>query len=288
MIRTITNSLFRSRGCGLLLLTAAVSGGCISAANASFHLMQIEQVTLGVNGDPTAQAIQLRMRSGFQNQLQFGKLVVRDAAGLNPITIRDFTTSVPVNASGSRVLIVSANFSATTLPVAVGDYTMANLVPASYIPAGKISFEQDNGVILWSVSWGGASYTGSQVGSTTNDVDGNFGPAVAGAFPISGTSSLRFTGAATAMSTTNLANYATVTSNVVFTNNAGANYTITLPPQPPCFADYDQDGGVDGTDVQAFFTDWSAGSGAADTNQDGGTDGSDVEVFFQQWSAGGC
>ena len=33
------------------------------AAHATFHLMQIEQVIGGVNGDTTAQAIQLRMRA---------------------------------------------------------------------------------------------------------------------------------------------------------------------------------------------------------------------------------
>jgi hypothetical protein len=57
---------------------------------------------------------------------------------------------------------------------------------------------------------------------------------------------------------------------------------------PPCFADYNLDGGIDGADVDAFFIDWSAGSSAADVNQDGGVDGSDVDLFFIQWSAGGC
>jgi len=60
----------------------------------------------------------------------------------------------------------------------------------------------------------------------------------------------------------------------------------TLPP--PCFADYNQDGGIDGGDVDAFFTEWSAGDSRADVNQDGGVDGSDVDVFFVAWQAGGC
>jgi hypothetical protein len=53
-----------------------------------------------------------------------------------------------------------------------------------------------------------------------------------------------------------------------------------------CFADYNQDGGVDGTDVEAFFIDWS--QGLVDVNLDGGVDGADVEAFFVQWQAGGC
>jgi hypothetical protein len=56
----------------------------------------------------------------------------------------------------------------------------------------------------------------------------------------------------------------------------------------PCFADYNQDGGIDGADVEAFFADWEAGTAAADVNQDGGIDGADVETFFAAWEAGGC
>ncbi|MBS0196078.1 MAG: hypothetical protein JSR77_04910 [Planctomycetes bacterium] len=56
----------------------------------------------------------------------------------------------------------------------------------------------------------------------------------------------------------------------------------------PCVADYNQDGGVDGGDVQAFFVDWEQGLTAADANGDGGIDGGDVETFFMQWEAGSC
>ncbi|MBX3410797.1 MAG: hypothetical protein KF859_13045 [Phycisphaeraceae bacterium] len=56
----------------------------------------------------------------------------------------------------------------------------------------------------------------------------------------------------------------------------------------PCYADYNQDGGVDGQDVEAFFIDWESAQGCADTNEDGGVDGADVETFFLQWEAGGC
>ncbi len=55
-----------------------------------------------------------------------------------------------------------------------------------------------------------------------------------------------------------------------------------------CAADYNTDGGVDGGDVEAFFSDWSASIGCSDVNLDGGTDGSDVEAFFNVWAAGGC
>jgi hypothetical protein len=57
---------------------------------------------------------------------------------------------------------------------------------------------------------------------------------------------------------------------------------------PPCAADFNRDGGVDGSDVSAFFSAWEAGEGGADVNADGGVDGSDVDAFFALWEAGGC
>jgi len=55
-----------------------------------------------------------------------------------------------------------------------------------------------------------------------------------------------------------------------------------------CAADFNADGGVDGTDVSAFFTSWQAGDNAADVDLSGGVDGEDVAFFFIAWQAGGC
>jgi len=55
-----------------------------------------------------------------------------------------------------------------------------------------------------------------------------------------------------------------------------------------CAADFNQDGGVDGDDVGAFFADWENGQPCADVNLDGGIDGSDIDLFFATWEAGGC
>ncbi len=54
-----------------------------------------------------------------------------------------------------------------------------------------------------------------------------------------------------------------------------------------CIGDYNCDGGVDGTDVGAFFDRWELGDAAADVNADGGVDGADVSTFFEHWE-GGC
>lgn len=65
--------------------------------------------------------------------------------------------------------------------------------------------------------------------------------------------------------------------------------TILLPTgECGCAADYNQDGGVDGADLESFFVQWQASEGCSDVNQDGGVDGADVEAFFLVWEAGGC
>ncbi len=55
-----------------------------------------------------------------------------------------------------------------------------------------------------------------------------------------------------------------------------------------CPADFNNDGGVDGADVEAFYLAWEAALPESDVNQDGGIDGGDVETFFVAWENGGC
>jgi len=57
---------------------------------------------------------------------------------------------------------------------------------------------------------------------------------------------------------------------------------------PACAADFNQDGGVDGADVEAFYLVWEGGEPCGDVNEDGGVDGGDVETFFVIWENGGC
>jgi hypothetical protein len=196
-----------------------------SSALASFHLMQIQQVIGGVCGDTTQQAIQLRMRSGGQNLLSLGaRLVAYDAAGLNPITLITFGSNVASSALGSHVLITTPQFSLDNGPTP--DFTLTNTIPASYLAAGKLAF-QDSSNSWWSVSWGGAAYTGPNTGASFaqggNDADGNFGPPVAGALPSSSVTALLFDGAAADPSTNNAADYIVTPGAATFTNNAGTS-----------------------------------------------------------------
>ncbi len=54
-----------------------------------------------------------------------------------------------------------------------------------------------------------------------------------------------------------------------------------------CYSDYNNDGGIDGDDVIAFFGDWDGSVPCADMDGSGGVDGDDVISFFGAWDAGG-
>lgn len=53
-----------------------------------------------------------------------------------------------------------------------------------------------------------------------------------------------------------------------------------------CIADFDDDGGVSGNDIGAFFTMFEAGDPAADVNGSGGIDAADIATFFAAFEAG--
>ena len=212
-------------GLGVLLLA--------SPASASFHLMKIEQAMGGINGDTSQQVVQLRMRAGGQNLVGTAqaRLIARDAAGLNPVTLIIFPTDVSNAALGARILVVSPAFAAAH-PTITPDFTMTSVIPAGYLAAGRLTFEA-GGVIYWSLAWGGAGYTGSNTGTTDNDPNGNFGPPFAGALPSTTTQALRFSAAdptGSAASTTNAADYSVTAGAAVVTNNADDSFTVTDVP----------------------------------------------------------
>lgn len=213
-----------------ILALAFFLGSILAApAQASFHLMQIEQVIGGVNGDVSAQAIQLRMKAVGENLVGQARINVRDAAGLNPILVVDMTTNVSNGLLGDRVLIVSSAFQTYVSPMEAPDFTMTNLIPASYLAAGSLTFESDAGTIYWRLSWGGAGYTGAGNMSALNDNTANSSPPFAGALPSTNLQAIRFGGAANAGSTNNAADYSLTAGASVWTNNARLSETAVTP-----------------------------------------------------------
>jgi len=271
------------------LAPAFVAATLAAPAFASFHLMQVEQIIGGVAGDPTKQAIQLRMRQAGQSFVSGTVIKVFDAQGLNPITVATLTSNVPISTAGSRILIASPNFLSATSPATTADFAMTALIPSSYLAAGRLTFE-GGGQILWSVSWGGAAYTGPQTGSAFNDADGNFGPAFAGPLPSASVQALRFTGAFSALSTNNAANYALTPAAATFSNNANASFTVVEPPPPACPADFDGSGVVDPDDLADFIAGFfsSPPDPRTDVNADGTIDPDDLADFIATFFGPPC
>jgi hypothetical protein len=80
-----------------------------------------------------------------------------------------------------------------------------------------------------------------------------------------------------------------VTQSDLDTFNAEFELDCTGGPTcPACAADYDDNGGVDGGDLGAFFADFEAGESCADVDGNGGVDGGDLGFFFAVFEAGGC
>lgn len=223
---------------GFALAGLLVGAPYVVASNQN-HLMQIEQVIGGVNGDTSAQAIQLRMRAVGQHLVTNTRIRVRDATGSNPITLKILNASV-VSGQCRRILLASPGFIAATTPQAVPDFPMDALIPESYLAAGSLTYESAAGTVWWRLSWGGFNYTGPNVGSPFNDSNGNFGPPFSGVMPSDGLLALRFTPPCPpAASSSNAADYALTPGPAVFTNNSFQNFTVSGVPVPgACCTDF--------------------------------------------------
>ena len=214
-------------------------------ALAAFHLMEVEQVIGGVDGDPSAQAVQLKMRQAGQQFVSGNAMLwVRDAAGANPVLLSNFPAGPALTSGGCReILLATAAMQGHTSPaldVNGRDFLM-NPIPQSYLAAGTLTFEDTVGTVYWRLSWGGAAYTGpdtvvaSPTGIAGNDNDGHSNPPYPGALPSTGAYGLQYTPACPTVSTTNVANYALTPGSMVLRANDLAQFTVigSALPQIP-------------------------------------------------------
>lgn len=127
------------------------------------------------------------------------------------------------------------------------------------------------------VSWaeGDSTYSWTLDGAPLSDIPGR----------ISGTTSTELTISNATPADAGAYRLVAVTPCGTVTSNRAV---VTVKGGSPCPADFNNDGGVDGGDVQAFFSAWESGDPSADVSLDGGVDGGDLEVFFVAWIAGGC
>jgi hypothetical protein len=124
------------------------------------------------------------------------------------------------------------------------------------------------------------------------------GPASAGALGAFGSSTAEFAGTDTTTLTITgvdegaALQYRLVATTCGSTRSDAVQVTIATDGCdgvcPVCPADFDQDGGVTGADIEAFFLAFESGESCGDTDLDGGVTGADIEAFFVAFEAGGC
>ena len=270
---TCANQWHRNSGTSSMLIATSLFCALAFATpvRASYHFMQIEQVIGGVAGNPAAQAIQLRARSASQNFVSEARLVARDARGENPIVLIDFEGDVSNASAGARILIATQSFATMTDPPASPDFILENAMPASYLAAGSLTFQNDAGTLIaWRIAWGGDGFTGSTSGSLTNDDDRDFGPPFGDSLPFAGLSSLLFDGASGEKSSTNESDYLVTGVGAVFTNNAGESFMVV---GPDCANGADTDGDLLCDDIDNCLTEPNPDQ--TDADSDGAGDACD-------------
>lgn len=78
--------------------------------------------------------------------------------------------------------------------------------------------------------------------------------------------------------------------HVTVHNLCGDDQSIAVQVRaiPACPGDFDNSGGVDASDIAAFFSAYERGLLLADVDLSGGIDATDMAVFFASFEAGGC
>ncbi|MES2924441.1 MAG: choice-of-anchor D domain-containing protein [Verrucomicrobiota bacterium] len=204
------------------------------SAFADFHLMQIEQVIAGLNGNINAQAIQLRMRATGENLVSQTRLRVWNSTGTQPVVVLNIDGNVSRFAAGSRVLLATQAFIdavRVTSPLFTPDFIIVNPIPQGDLLAGRLTYETDQGFVMWSFAWGGNFYSGSNGGGFDNDANGNYGPPFAGSLPTNGRRGVRFDGPASAPSTNNAADYVLSSNPATVITNDGRIFVIGPAPE---------------------------------------------------------
>jgi len=126
-------SAFRS-GLALLPLLALLHP---ASANAAFHLNEITKVMVGLNGNNTIQAVELKMLAGGENLVTGMSIKVYDAGGAQRDSLGSFAGSVPNGIAGRFILCATQNFAD-----AFGITPDLLIKPGLLVGTGQVSFEK--------------------------------------------------------------------------------------------------------------------------------------------------
>ncbi len=121
-----------------LTVSAALSAPCLLPlpAYATFHLNEISKIMVGFNGDPSIQAIELKMLASSQHLVNGTSIKAYDAAGVLLGTLGTFGSDLANGIAGQKILCATNNF-ATTFGI-TPDLLISPGIP---VTTGQISFE---------------------------------------------------------------------------------------------------------------------------------------------------
>ncbi len=106
-------------------------------AGAAFHLNEINKVMVGLNGNTTIQAVELKMLAGGENLVGSVSIKVYDAAGTQVDSLGSFSGPVPSGIAGRFILCATPNFAAT-----FGITPDLIIKPGMLLGTGQVSFEK--------------------------------------------------------------------------------------------------------------------------------------------------
>jgi hypothetical protein len=137
-------SRFRA-GLALLPLLALLHSASTEAA---FHLNEITKVMVGLNGNTTIQAVELKMLAINENLVGGMQIRVYDAAGTFVDSLGTFTGSVPGSAAGQSILCATPNFATT-----FGIEPDLRIKPGLLVGTGQVAFEKP-GCLVNAIAYG--------------------------------------------------------------------------------------------------------------------------------------
>jgi hypothetical protein len=128
-------------------------------ADATFHLNEITKVMVGLNGNNTIQAVELKMLGTSQHLVSGVSIKVYDAGGAQVDSLGSFTGTLPNGIVGQSILCATENFAAT-----FGITPDLRIKPGLLLGTGQVSFEKP-GCLVNAVAYG--SVTTPKNGTTS-------------------------------------------------------------------------------------------------------------------------